>query len=328
MFSEDTEDADIDVPDSPDTDGSESLIQIIPNRIVAYLQETKVITVRVSSLVHASKIHVQVSPEQLLSVTNGPKIKLANGETTLRLEPLAIGTGAMTIRAGDCLETVLFEVRRERPAPPPPPTELGFERGSYAIKPGRQKKVKLVAPEEVILEHGDRVDVSVKGDAIVKVGPPLRLMPNDEGYFETVMMLEARALTGSVVLIAHVGDTFAKANARVAKDEDSSAPMFDIEVENAEAGPHRAICEGSIILIKGKHPTVRKVLGKGPEFPLQNEPIGRAAIAEIVAFEMTKKVIEARFKNRENIDAGQLYFAHERTFSKYLRKCQAFLNVN
>lgn len=322
MFSEDTEDADVFPPESADLGGSRSKIQIIPGRIVAYLSEAKTITVRVSDDVQATKIQAQTSPAELLVVTNGPKVKLRDQQATLSLKPLAIGSGALTVRAGDYFETVLFEVRRERPAPPPPPTKLEFEKTTYTVKPGRQKKIRIVAPEEVLLEHGDRIDVSVKGDAVVKIGPPLRLQPNDEGYFDAVMIVEARALAGSASIDAHVGFTSAKCTAQISKESDTSSPSFSIEIENNEAGPHRALTNGSTIRIMGKHPAVTRILGKGPEFEFQNQPIGRAAIAEIVAFEMTKKVTEAKFKNREGIDAGQIYFMHERMFSKYLRKCQ------
>ncbi|MGI9204804.1 MAG: hypothetical protein ACR2Q3_12390, partial [Woeseiaceae bacterium] len=36
-----------------------------------------------------------------------------------------------------------------------------------------------------------------------------------------------------------------------------------------------------------------------------DEPIGRAVIAEIVAFEITRKIVEAKYKTRDDIDAAQ-----------------------
>ena len=128
-------------------------------------------------------------------------------------------------------------------------------------------------------------------------------------------------------MYAHVGDTFAKSRARIAREDDTSSPSFQIKFQDGDAGPHRALIEGNIIWIQGKHPAVRKVLGKGPEFKRQNDPIGRASIAEIVAFEITKKIVEAKFKNREDIDAGQIYYTHVYTFAKYLRKCQALVQL-
>lgn len=327
MFNEDTEDAEIDIPKSPSASGEEPAIQIIPSRIVAYLGETKTVTLRVSEDNPVKKVQIKVSPEELVSVEGGEKHKLENGQTTLKLTPVAIGTGTITVRAGEVMETALLEVRRERPAPPPPPDCLQFEKKTYTVKPGRQKKVRLVAPEQVILDHGDNVELSVKGESIVKVGQPARLLPNEEGYFEAVIVLEARAAHGAVSLTAFVGDTSTQATARVAKDSDSDGTEFNIQVRDQEIGPYRAQFVGNTIEIMGRHPAVRKILGKPPEFPQQDEPIGRAVIAEIVAFEMTRKIVEAKYKTRDDIDAAQVYSLHQNLLSRYLRKCQSLVNA-
>lgn len=327
MFSEDTEDAEIDIPRTPSSIGEEQTVQIIPSRIVAYLGEAKTVTVRVREDNPTRKIQVKVSPEELLTVDGGEKHKLKDGQTTLRLVPVAIGSGTITIRAGDVLETAMLEVRRERPAPPPPPDRLQFEKTNYTVKPGRQKKVRIVAPEQVILDHGDSVEVGVKGEAIVRVGQPVKLLPNDEGYFEGVILLEARASHGSVQLTAYVGDTTAQSSARVAQTADDSGLEFQFRVRNEERGPYRAVFEGNTIVIMGLHPAVRKILGKPPEFARQDEPIGRAVIAEIIAFEVTRKVVESRYKTRE-LDAGQVYSLHQATLPRYLKKCQSLVQLN
>jgi hypothetical protein len=328
MFNEDTEDTDVDVPDTSSSTGHDPDVQIIPSRIVTYLGETKTVTVRVRESIAVKRIQVKISPEELVRLESGPKCKLQNGQTTLKLTPIAIGSGTITIRAGDILETALLEVRRERPAPPPPPEKLAFDRGNYTVKPGRQKKVRIVAPEKVILDHGDRVEFGVKGEAIVRIGGPVRLLPNDEGYFEAVVLMEARAPTGSVQITAYVGDTSAQATAKVAREQDTSGVEFNIQVRDQEAGPYRAFTEGNSILIMGRHPAVKRVLGKPPSFPLKDEPIGRSLIAEIVAFEMTRKVVEAKYKNRDDIDAAQIYHLHQVSLSRYLRKCQSLLHLS
>jgi len=59
-----------------------------------------------------------------------------------------------------------------------------------------------------------------------------------------------------------------------------------------------------------------------------DEPIGRSLIAEIVAFEMTRKVVEAKYKNCDDIDAAQIYHLHQVSLSRYLRKCQSLLHLS
>ena len=324
MFAEDTEDTDEKLPNESDGSRPVGLITIIPGRVVLYMGETKIISAAVDESVRANRIRVGILPDGIVEVQEGSSQKLTNRRTTLHLRPLQVGEGVLTIRAGNETETVVFEVRAERPAPPPPPTKLEFEYDGYSVKQGRTRRLKLQAPEEVVFENGDRVNISVKGTAIVKKGGHLEMTPNEDGVFECHITVEGRESSGSVDITACVGDTRAMTIARISKPSDRQGESFHFDLVNDSAGSFRAEIIRNVVKIWGRHPAVTKLIGSGPKFALQNEPVGRAAIAEIIASELTRKVVEAKFKGKE-IDAAALYHEHRELLNRYLKKCQAVL---
>jgi hypothetical protein len=298
-------------------------VEIIPAKIVAYMGETKTISVRVHESVGANRIRVNLVPEGFLRLPDDPSLKLREGKTTLTFIPLAVGSGVLSVLAANDMQTAEFEVRAARPAPPPAPTRLEFEHELYSVKLGKARKLRLLAPESVVFEHGDRVEISIKGTAIFRRGGDLRLEPNNDGVFECPVILEAREQTGAVSIVASVGSTQAKTVAQVSSSREDGF-IFHFSLEDEARGFRRAEVEGNRVMIMGKHPSVSKLLGPSPTFPHQDEPIGRAAIAEIIASEVTRKVIEAKYKNRE-MDAATLYFEHQQLLSKYLPRCQSVL---
>jgi hypothetical protein len=324
MFAEDLEDTNEELPTHRGNETPAGKIEIIPAKIVAYLREPKTISVRVQEAVGASRVRINLVPDGLLTIRDTASLKLRDGKTTITLDPKAVGTGIMSIHAANDTQTADFEVREARPEPPPPPVRLEFEHELYTVKIGRPRKVKLIAPESVVLDHGDRVELSIKGTAIFRRGGQLRLEPNEDGIFECTVLLEAREQSGTVAIAAFVGSTQAKTVARVSESRESEGLAFQFSIESRIAGFHRALVEGSLVRIMGQHPAVSKLLGSPPTFPRQDEAVGRAAIAEIIAAEVTRKVLEAKFKNRE-LDAATLYYEHQQHFSRYLQKCQSAL---
>ena len=324
MFVEDTEETGEELTKGQGIESPTEPIEIIPGKIVLYMGETKSISVRVAPSVRASRIRIEVFPIELAQVIKGKSAKLRNGRVTFQIEPRLTGDGVLTIRAADNIESVELDVRDERPPPPSPPTKLEFEYDTYSVKEGRTRNLKLLASEEIIFEHGDRVSVSVRGKAIVRKGGNFRMMPNKDGIFSCLIPVEGRAATGRVILTAVVGDTTASTTARISTPADNQGETFQFEIENESAGAFRAEFKGSTVRIFGRHPAVEKLIGKAPDFSLQNEPIGRAAIAEIVASEVTRKIVEAKLRGKD-IDAATIYYEHRELLSRYLKKCQTVL---
>lgn len=319
MFAEDTEETDEEAPSGHEHDGFEKPITIIPGKIVLYMGETKTISIRVAKSLRTSRIRIEDFPNGHVRILDGDRKKLKIGRTTLQLKPLRTGEGILLIRAADMSESVVFDVRAERPPPPPPPTRLDFEHDSYSVKQGRVRQLRLLAPENVVFSHGDRVSVSVRGEAIVRRGGNLKMMPNDDGIFVCKVPVEGRAPIGRVTITAVLGNTTATTTARISTPDDQKGESFQVQLQNTSAGAFRAEIKGNIVRIFGKHPAVRRLIGKGPDFPRQDEPIGRAAIAEIVASELTRKIVEAKFKDKE-MDAAAIYFEHRELLSRYLKK--------
>ena len=288
------------------------------------LTRPKTISVRVARSVKANRIRIEVLHPESIRVLEGDRKKLTNGRTTLQIEPRQIGDGILLIRAADKAVSVVLEVRAQRPPPPPPPKTLKFEYDNYSVKEGRTRRLKLLAPEQIIFEHGDRVAVSVQGSAIVRTGSAVQLVPNEDGMFECLISVQGRAATGRVTITATVGDTFAKTTAHISTPADTTGEAFRCEIRNERAGAYRAEIQGSVVRIFGRHPAVERLIGKAPDFSSQDEPVGRAAIAEIVASEVTRKIVEAKLRYKD-VDAPAIYYEHRELLSKYLEKCQAML---
>lgn len=324
MFAKDTVDTEEEPPEGPEGSANEKAIAVIPAKVVLYLGEKKTISVRIAESVRTSRIRMEVSPIERFRLLDGTSKRLKDRRTTLQLEPCEIGEGMLLIRAADKVETVMVDVRTERLPPPPPPTTLEFEHESYSVKQGRIRKLKLLAPENIVFENGDQVKISIPGEVIVRRGGNLQMIPNDDGVFECYIPVEGRAASGRVAILAVLGDTTATTTARISTSRDRHGESFLLRLEDASAGPFRAEVKGNLVRIFCRHPAVARLVGKGPDFPNQDEPIGRAGIAEIVASELTRKIVEAKFKGRE-MDAAAIYFEHRDLLSKYLKKCQAVL---
>ena len=324
MFTEDTEETEDELAPTSEGENVAGPIQIIPGKVVLYMGETKAISVRVAQTVHASRIRTSVIPPGRIRILEGDSVRIKEGRTTLQLEPRQIGEGVLLIQAASEKESVIYDVRAERPPPPPPPTTLQFEYESYSVKEGRIRNLKLLAPEEIIFEHGEQVGISVRGDAIVRKGGALQMKSNNDGYFECSVAVEGRAAHGRVSIMAIVGDTTATTIAQISTRPESNGMSFQFILENTQAGPFRAEIRDNVVRIFGKHPAVEKLIGKAPKFPLQNERIGRAAIAEIIASEVTRRIVEAKLRGKD-VDASAIYYEHRQLLSRYLKKCQAVL---
>ena len=305
-------------------DSDEPLITVIPPKAILYVGETKSIYIKVASSVHASRVRLEVLPSNSIELADESK-KLKDGKTTVRITPKLTGTGTLIVRAANETEVLPFEVRPHRPLPPPIPTKLEFEKKSYNVKQGRQKRLRLVAPEEVVFDHGDEVRISIKGESIITRGNELILKANNkDGVFNCHVEVEGRLAEGSVKITANCGDTSAFTSARISSHNDTKGTPFTFDILDEARGEFRSEMIGNTVVIYGRHPAVKRILGAGPKFPHHDDPAGRYAIAEIIAWELVRKILEERFKEPDK-DASEIIYVQRNLMSKYLKICLSVL---
>ena len=118
-----------------------------------------------------------------------------------------------------------------------------------------------------------------------------------------------------------------EATCNVVVTDDEAGPGLKVEIADMDAGHRRALVEQSgehvVIRIMGRHPAVRRYLGPGREFPGQELCVSRAMVAEIVAAEACRMVMERKFAPgaADTIDVPELYVEHSRCLRKYLSRC-------
>ena len=113
---------------------------------------------------------------------------------------------------------------------------------------------------------------------------------------------------------------------------DEGGPRLQIHIRDKEARALRAIVDrtgdGIVIEIMGQHPAVRRYFGAGPKFQFQDMSASRALVAEIVAGEATRIVMERKYPTGGHgvaLDAAALYADHAKYLSKYLARCHKML---
>ncbi len=83
-----------------------------------------------------------------------------------------------------------------------------------------------------------------------------------------------------------------------------------------------------MIKILGGHSAIKRYLGPSPDFPYQDTPPARLVIAEIVAGEAARLVIERKYRTTGNLDGPGFYAEHLLYLEKYLLRCHKMMLVD
>ena len=155
------------------------------------------------------------------------------------------------------------------------------------------------------------------------------MFDEDLCYFSGVVEVEARRLGAKATIRADLGPVNCDCRVVVARDE--SGPGLEIKIEDRLAGNRRALVEEEngvvVIKIMAQHAAIKRYLGAAPEFPEQDSDCARTIIAEIIAGETTRMVMERihPLRTEDALDAAGFYVDHQRYLSKYLRWCHRAL---
>ena len=321
--------------------GTEPL-RIIPESPVLYMGEDKTISVVALRSLGATTIEVEVDPEGVIELLDSPPIPLVDHPRRddcligrIHVHPLIEDEETLlTVRCGDAEAIASIEVRPEREFPDPvPPTELEFERARYQVAHGKRRSLVLRAPVEVVNEaNTTNVRIESSDAGIVVLGGSVRLeFDEDELCFIGRVQVDARVLGARGTLTATLGTAHATCEVVVAQ-HDGGGPRLDIKIVDEAQGRYRAYVErvGEITTIKilGGHSAIRRYLGPGPEFPHQDLPAARLVIAEIVAGEAARLVMERKYRTTGDLDGPAFYAEHLLYLEKYLPRCHKMMLVD
>ena len=316
-------------------------LSVIPQEPVLYMGENKTLSVLVRKDVQAPCVEVSVDPGGVVDVVTGTEVELRPHKARsdaligrIRLRPLLEDEVTMlTVRANEHTADAMVDVRPERETiEVSPPEVFQFERDRYRVAWGKKKGIRLVAPVEFVAEHGTSFRVSSSNPGVVALGGLGELILQEElEYYVGEVILEGRTIGATATLRADVGSEFATCGVSVRKEE--GGPGLRIRIADEEAGSRRAIIEQegdlTVIKIMGRHPVVKRY--RGPDFRGDELPITKSVLAEIVAGEAARMIMEKKFplQSGENeLDAARLYAEHYRYLSKYLVQCHRSLVVD
>lgn len=326
----------------PELGGAVPPLKLVPEQVVTYIGEDKTVTVQVRVDLGVEEATAEVEPGGVVELVDGPTVKLAphrrrpdlfTGQVHLR--PLVADEETLlTVYCGDHSAVALIETRPQMEVieiEVVPPEGLEFERDSYRLTWMKKKKLRIVAPVEVVDAEGKNIRVTSSDPGIVVLGGGVSSMEfNDEvEFYVAAVEVEARTFGARAILRAELGSVPATCNAVVTRDEE--APNLRICFADEEAGSSRAIVvteDGQRVMkIMGRHPAMRRYLGPAPEFPHQEQPLTQAILAEILAGEATRMVMERKYPlgRADELDGAAMYAEHMRYMKKYLTRCHRAL---
>jgi len=319
--------------------GSIPAIRLIPEQVVSYVAEDKTLTVHARVDLGCSEVRIDLEPQGVVELIDGPTVTL---EPHKKREELLVGQirirplveNEATLLEATCGEhsTVAFvEVYPEREDEEEeiiPPDALEFERESYRVAWKKKRRIRLQAPAELIASEGVSFRVNSSDAGVVALGGGGEFVFDDaRDFYVADVTIEARKLGAKTTLEVVLGGANASCTVYVAREEE--APGLRIEFDdNPDVGARRAIVDRdggqAVIRIQCNHPSVLRYLGPGPEHLGQHEAISRAVIAEIVAGEAARMVVERKFGSGAaagDLDAASLYYEHVVYFGKYIARC-------
>ncbi len=325
----------------PEDGGEVPPLKLVPEQVVAYMGEDKTVTVQVSAGLEVYEATAEVEPGGVVELVDGPTVTLARHRRRpdlltgqVRLRPLVVDEGTwLTVYCGDHSAIALIETRPQVEVVEVdvvPPEGLEFERDSYRLTWTKKKKLRILAPVELVDSEGADISVTSSDPGIVVLGGPSSMAFDDEvEFYVTIVEIEARTIGSRAVIRAELGSTSATCNAVVTRDEE--APNLHICFADEEAGSSRAVVvteDGQRVMkIMGRHPAMERYLGPAPEFPHQERPLTQAILAEILAGEATRMVMERKYPTggADELDGAAMYAEHMRYMKKYLTRCHRAL---
>ena len=316
-------------------------IRLIPEQAVLYMGEDKTLSVQVRADLNIQELHAEVDPEGVIAIVGDTRIPLVPHKKRpteilvgqIQVRPMVEDKETLLSVTGNAHSAVaLVEVRPERVSIEiPEPETLQFERDSYRVAHGKKKTLRILAPVELVDLLGKEIHVSSSDSgAVVLAGGKCDLRLDEEfEFYSGEVVVDARKLGTKATITARLGSTSAACNLAITRDEEG--PSIRFEFDDEEAGKFRAVVDrdgkGICIRIKCGNPVTRRYQGASPDYLGRERSVFKALVAEIVADQAARMVLERKFpvSGAERLDAARFYGEHYSYMHKYLNRCHKIL---
>ncbi|MFY9584521.1 MAG: ATP-binding protein [Candidatus Acidiferrales bacterium] len=309
-------------------------LAIVPSACVIKPGEVKTLSVLVKNeLVQRAGARVQLTQE-------GEGIEVMSSEVPLAPRPDRpdISSGTFKVRGiaagsmvlvkafiGDVSSDALVQVEERKEEEIRIPPGLSFEHDSYHVRFGKTKKLVLRA--KVVGEDLEGVTVNIASDTAgvlpLKLLVPLRLNAG-LACFTAEVPVSGKQLGAKGKILAQLRGFIAQAKVTVVQRDLEGPFSFEIKIVNEDFGPQRATWDhaNGILKITARHKSIGRYLGRGEEqFPGQDRPYFKTILAEIVADQVVRRLIEIREEKQgkdEDLDAHAVYATHQKYVGEFL----------
>ena len=206
------------------------------------------------------------------------------------------------------------------------PGGIAFERDLYRVKEGKKKTMVLRAQYPGVVGKESEVQVVSDSPDIVVVGPRCKLTPiSGTNYAEGTITVQGRRLQAKGTITASVNDRSTTTQVKVIQERDEDGPAIKIEIVPEDFGAYRAKWDTpkqpNLLLISARHQSVSRYLGPSPEFDGQNLPMFKILLAEIVAENVARKILEERAAQTpeefDGLEVDQFYAQHNKLMKEF-----------
>lgn len=209
--------------------------------------------------------------------------------------------------------------------PSPIPVGLTFDHSTYHIRFGKTKRLTLRA--KIPREDLDGVAVRIASDStdVLPLKTLVTLKMNFTlGCYTANIFVSGKKLGGKAKIIAQVRGYLTEADVVVVQRDINGLFSFEIQLVDKDFGPQRAVWteHNTKLEISARHKSLARYLGSHEKnFPGQEKPHFKVALAEIVADQVVRRLIELREEKQgpePDLDAHMVYATHQKYVGEFL----------
>ncbi len=193
--------------------------------------------------------------------------------------------------------------------------DLQFEHAHSTVSDGGQRRLRLLAPFDLIADRDDPPELSISGDSgLTLLGVPsvFHLDPQ-RNCLVSVVTVQGHSLGARARLLALAGGDTAETRVEV-RAAGVAGFVPKIEEHDNQLRAWMVPEEGKIVL-NGKHPALARYLGSSQAgWPGQNSLPFRSMLAELIAATAVRSVLTAR--HQEPIDVNDALHEYETNLSR------------
>lgn len=204
--------------------------------------------------------------------------------------------------------------------------DFAFEKREYKVRKGKQKEILILAnwPEFV---HGE-VECQVASDseefiAFTGKKTKLRHITFDDGTEMAIGKIKVfgKKIGGPTIIKTDLQKREINTSVFVLPPKELGHDI-EIKVVDEDLGEQRAVWDGNLLKIGGRHSSIRRYLGPSPDFANQDSIHFRLLLAELIADNVARRILELNAQKNirefEDMDVSSFYNKHRRYVNEFL----------